>query len=429
MAHSGGMADRGEPSRPPFWRVVGVSVAVVAGVLWIWSDFTLWIIAPLFGGLLLAHLLIPLFPQQWREGASGLARAVIAVLTAVWLFRFTSPLAWGVAVGVGCLVCVVQLHAVLPPWAQWTAVGLSVALVATCGLVAWLSSRADQARREAAERAEREFRIAEMRPDQPLAMFHLVVKAIHENDPALVCFMFTPDGEREFAEAARADTCPAAISALHDRITGKGYGNATVAPDEISRETDERPATVSGCRMYIVDGPLEYREPPGPMMGTFRLERDSRFPTSGYLITGRTPCGQTDPDLLPSSPTTPPVLPSYPPGLPGILAQAIVANDDDVCNYFTMQGAAQFAATVAVNSCSQAIEVLGGQVTDPAAYINPDGETVAAAATTTEVNACALTWNRYGRGAVTAGPQLGRFTLIRPNRRGPGYLISEVRSC
>lgn len=423
------MADRGEPSRPSFWRVVGVSVTVVAGVLWICSDWTWWIVIPLVGGLLLAHLLIPMFPQHWRDGASGLARVVIAVLVVLFLLRLTPAWAWGVAVGAGCLVCVFQLRAVLPSWAQWTAVGLSVTLAATCGLVAWLSAREDEAQREAAERADHEFRVAEMRPEQPLAMFHLVVKAIHENDPVLVCFMFTREGERAFAEAADKTTCPATINALHDQITGKGYGNATVAPDEITRETDERPATVSGCRMYIVDGPLEYREPPGPMLGTFRLERDPRFPTSGYLITNYTPCGHIDPEIPPANTTPAPVLPSYPPGLPSLLAQAIVANDDDVCAYFTQNGAKEFAATVAAGSCPEAITVLGSRVTNPAAYINPDGEAVVNTGTATEINACTLAWNRYGQGAITAGPQLGHFTLIRPDPAEPGYLIDSVRAC
>lgn len=100
--------------------------------------------------------------------------------------------------------------------------GLSVALAVTCGLVAWLSSRAEQARREPAECAAREFRVAEMHPDQPLAMFHLVVKGLHENDPALVCFIVTLDGERAFAEAADTTTCASAINALHgaDRRQG-----------------------------------------------------------------------------------------------------------------------------------------------------------------------------------------------------------------
>jgi hypothetical protein len=62
--------------------------------------------------------------------------------------------------------------------------------------------------------------------------------------------------------------------------------------------------------------------------------------------------------------------------------------------------------------------------------VNPDGETVTTTtAGTTEVNACTLTWNRYGQGAVTAGPQLGHLTLIRPDLSGSGYLINGVRSC
>jgi hypothetical protein len=56
--------------------------------------------------------------------------------------------------------------------------------------------------------------------------------------------------------------------------------------------------------------------------------------------------------------------------------KAIAAEDPDVCDYFTEQGAAQFAATVDTDSCAEAITVLVGQVTDPAAYINPDDETV-----------------------------------------------------
>jgi hypothetical protein len=101
-----------------------------------------------------------------------------------------------------------------------------------------------------------------------------------------------------------------------------------------------------------------------------------------------------------------------------------------VCDYFTEQGAAQFAATVAASSCDEAITVLAGQVTDPTAYGNPDGETVTStAAGMTEVNACALTWNRFGQGAVTAGPQLGHFTLTRAVVSGPGYLLNGFRSC
>jgi hypothetical protein len=85
---------------------------------------------------------------------------------------------------------------------------------------------------------------------------------------------------------------------------------------------------------------------------------------------------------------------------------------------------------VGAQDCTEAITILAGQVTDPTAYGNPDGETVSStAAGTTEVNACTLRWNRFGQGAITAGPQLGRFTLTRPDPSGPGYLINGVRPC
>jgi hypothetical protein len=425
------MAHLGEMSRPPLLRVLYVSLAAVAGVLWIWSGFTWWVAAPLFGGFLVAKAVLWFFPNQWEDTANGVALTLVAGLVIVWLLTFTPTVALGVAVGVGGLVCVAQLRAVLPPWAQWTAVGLSAVLAITCGLMAWLSWRADQERQAADERARHEYTVAELRPDRPLELLHLVVKAIHSNDPALVCFVFTPEAEREFAEEETGTTtCPAAINALHGRITGKGYGNATADPDEVNEETKDRPATVSGCRMYIVEGPLEYREPPGPELGTFRLERDPRFPNSGYRITRYTPCGKTDPDLPPPTPTRPPVLPSYPPGMPGILTKAIAADDPDVCGLFTQQGATQFANVSAADSCPEAITALSEKVTDPTAYGNPDGETVTSTTTgTVEIHACALTWNRFGQGAITAGPQLGHLTLIHPPDHSTGYLIDAVRPC
>jgi hypothetical protein len=91
-----------------------------------------------------------------------------------------------------------------------------------------------------------------------------------------------------------------------------------------------------------------------------------------------------------------------------MLAQVVTANDD-VCTYFTAQGIREFATIAAADSCPEAIKMLAAKVTVPTAYINPDGETVATTAGTTGVNVCAITWNRYGEGAVAAGPQPGHF--------------------
>jgi hypothetical protein len=95
------MAHLGEMSRPPFLRVVYVSLAAVAGVLWIWSGWTLWVLLPLVGGLLVAKVVLWFFPDAWEDTANGVSLALVAGLVIVWLLAYTSPVALGVAVGVG----------------------------------------------------------------------------------------------------------------------------------------------------------------------------------------------------------------------------------------------------------------------------------------------------------------------------------------
>lgn len=430
MDSPGGTSGEAVHRSLPWWRVVVVSAAVSAGVLWAWSDWDLWALALLIGGLVVARLVVGLVPSTWRDWVSARAAVVLAVVVVGWLVRLVPWTGVGVAVGVGGLVAVWQLRKALPPRPRWALVGLCAALLAVCGVSAAWMWAADRERREANERAEREYRVADMRPPTPLAVLHLMVKAVHENDANLVCHhMFTPDAEREFVGAVDAQDCPGAVAALHDQITGKGYGNSTAPPRDVTRESDGKPASVSGCAMYVVDGPLSYRDSPGPRLGVFRLARDPRFPDTGYQVTGYTTCEQTDTQDPTTSATPLPVLPSYPPSLPGIVARAVAANDPAVCAYFTDQGAVQFAATAAVSSCRAAIAALGRKVTDPTAFISPGGVTTSETGGRTVVNACALTWTRWGAGQITAGPQLGHFTLIQPDPGAPGYLIDAVRAC
>jgi hypothetical protein len=124
--------------------------------------------------------------------------------------------------------------------------------------------------------------------------------------------------------------------------------------------------------MYVVDGPLSYRDPPGPALGVFRLARNPRFPDTGYQVTGYITCEQADQQDTTTSATPPPVLPSYLPSLAGIVARAAAADDPAVCAYFTDQGATQFAAMAAVSSCGEAVAALAKKVTDPTAYLVPE---------------------------------------------------------
>jgi hypothetical protein len=71
-----------------------------------------WVAAPLFGGMFVAKAVLWWFPDKWEDTANGVALVLVA-----GLLTFTLPVALGVAVGVGGLMCVAQLRAVLPPWA------------------------------------------------------------------------------------------------------------------------------------------------------------------------------------------------------------------------------------------------------------------------------------------------------------------------
>lgn len=113
-------------------------------------------------------------------------------------------------------------------------------------------------------------------------------------------------------------------------------------------------------------------------------------------------------------------------GLPGILSQAIFEDDPGVCDYFTEQGATQFAATVDVGSCAEAITTLADQVTESPSYQDSSGE--GATSAVEKVNACSLMWQRVGHGRVTDGPQVGHLTLIRLDS-GSFYRIDGVRPC
>jgi hypothetical protein len=84
------------------------------------------------------------------------------------------------------------------------------------------------------------------------------------------------------AKRSGSSPSPPALPTVRPRsphYTARSPARATATrlptPDDVTRK---RPATVSGCHMYIVDGPGEYRDPPGPELGTFRLERDPEVP-------------------------------------------------------------------------------------------------------------------------------------------------------
>lgn len=411
------------------WRVAAVSLVAAALTLWAFAGWTWWVLAVLVGGLIVARLALGLFPEPWRQGAGNWAVVGLAAAVTLWLVTWTSTLELGVAVGVAGAAAAVQLWPERS-WVRWTAAGVSVCLAAGCGLALWLAWRADEQRREAAERQARAYRVAEMRPDTPVGMFHQLAKDLADGDEFWACWLFDDRGRRQFAAAANASSCEAAVRDLHGRIAAgrRGvYGGATVPADAVVTADDT--VFVDGCQAYTLDG-FDEIPLPGPELGQLTLRRDSEFEV-GYLITGYTPCGRQPPGK-PSSTTAPPpaVLPSYPLGFVSNLTKAIAARDTDVCLYFTEDGRDAFATAAGASSCDLAIDTLAGQVVDRGAYLNPSGATTSTRPDSrVEVHACALTWTRWGQGAVAAGPQLGTLVLIQPDPGAPGYLVDDVQPC
>lgn len=266
--------------------MIASSCTAAALVLWAWSGWSWWAGAAVVAGLVVVRLALGLVPPEWRGPGSRWALAVLAAFVAVWVATLAPGPAGGVAAGVAVLVAVTQTWRAWPRGVAWAAAGTGAALVVGFAAAAWVADQAAEDREQAEDRERHEYQVAELRPTQPLAVLHLVVKAVHEDDPNLVCFLFTPAAERSFAAEVGAANCTEAVHTRHEQITGPGYGNASAS----TGITYGSPASVSGCDMQVQTGILEYAPPPGPYIGTMTLERDPRYPGTGYEITRYEPC-------------------------------------------------------------------------------------------------------------------------------------------
>lgn len=415
---------------------------MAALVLWALSGWTWWVVVPVVGGLVVVRLALGLFPREWRPWASRWATVALVGAVVLWLVTLVTTAALGVAVGAAGAAAGLQLRGRHPRLAlRWAAVGVSAAVALGSGVAIWMDWRAQEARQEANERQAHEHQLAQMRPDTPSDAFVRLAEAIATGSPFWACFHATERGRTEFAAGAGVSTCEDAVRSLHERVeTGRRglYGGASLPPGAVVAVDEGQTVYVTACEMYVLDG-FDHAAPPGPALGTLTLERD-REHGFGYWMTGYTPCGQTPPGLpAPAEPEPPATLPTYPPAVATLLTAAVADRDTSVCRYFTDRGRRELAAVhgaaptdpAAPEACAAAVERLADQVADAEAYAASRGATSSTtAAGVIEVDACTLTWSRWGAPAGTvAGPQLGHLTLTRPDMTKPGYVINGVRSC
>ena len=409
----------------PSAKLVSAAFGVAALVLWGFAGWSWGGRVPLLTGGVVVRLLVWLFFEPWRDWAGP---AVLLVVI-VFLMGYTTWTADLIAFGVVFLGLAWHLRLASPKWMRWVAVVVGVGMILGGGLTEFVTWANGKAQREEAERLDREFRIAEMRPDGGHdAMFRLI-RAVYEDDPFWGCWLFSPAGAAEFAAVNGTSDCDSAIHKLHGQITDRtAFGNSTIPFSDVSE--DDGIARSSGCNMYTVTGILEEGPPGGPKLGQLRLEHDPQFPTSGYLITGYVRCGELPPGVTPEEPKPPDILPSYAPGYAATITEAVVDRDADVCVYFTEQGQREFAQAYGVADCAAALAAIAEQVTDPDLYDKPQDAKQATVNGKTTVDACHLTWHKFGSkpGDPPPGPQLGTLTLtVGP--RGQGYLIDGYRAC
>jgi hypothetical protein len=406
---------------------LAVGLFAAAMLLWWFTDWAWWILLPLVIGSLVVRMVMPLFFAPWAHWGGHLVLAGVIL----YLATMTTTAAVVMAIGLVVLAGAWSLRKASPTWMRWVALALGLVMLFGGGLAQAVSTADGRARQEAAEQRDREYRIADMRPDTPGEALSRLVTSISYDDPFWACWLFDKQGSRQFAEVVGAATCEAAVHTLHDQIqpgrTGL-YGGAKVSPDDIQQSDDRTRLWLDACHMYVIDH-FDYVKPPGPQLGQLTLQLEPQF-KAGYLVTGYTRCGQGVPGRPAPTSTTPATLPTYAPSFAGLMTTAIADHDDDVCELFTPAGSDQFAQAVGVKDCAAALAQLADQVQDPSIYAQPSNS-----ASTTEttdgrpvVDACHLTWDRFNSGAAP-GPQVGYLTLAQPEPGTPGYLIDGYRPC
>lgn len=409
---------------------VNAGLAAAALVLWAFADWTWWVLLPLFVASVLSRVVFSLFFSAWQEWAGSV------VLVAVILFLTTWSSGWAlwIAIGVALLGVAWGLRLVSPKWLRWVALGLGLVLALTGSTVEFVTWANGRAERERMDQLSHDLDVAKMRPTSGVGMFWGLVRSVSEDDPRWGCWYFSPEAAQQFADVVGAPDCPAAFHKLHGQITDKrSYVNAQIPTTDSHYPDKGEPAWASGCNLATTTGILESGPPGGPLLGVIRLDKDPRFNgAGGYLITSYTPCGTLPPGVVPKPPERP-LLPSYPPSYAAMVASRVATGDESVCLYMTDRGQAEFAAAWGASDCAGAVRVLAGKVTDADRYRQPQDakEGAKGADGRLVIDACRLTWYRWGDKAGTPppGPQLGYITVTRPDPAEVGWMIDGWRLC
>ncbi len=275
----------GPPYGLPTARKVILYLTAAGVVLWIFSGFTFWVFAVGLGGILIARLVVGLFPTSVRRWMGPF------VLACTFLFLATrvSPWALGITAGLLGIGAAVELR----HWHRWPIVlGVALAVLIGCTVGYALEAQAQERFEQQDRERTHEHNVAELRPREPQRVMSTLMHAIATNRPQVACFQFSDGARNQFvASVPDAADCNDAVQRLSARVKNKNqYSQPNWEDGALSRRGEE--ATLDACSVTWGDTFSGRLEDQGPKVGKLTLARQAR---TGWIITNYDPCQTTRP--------------------------------------------------------------------------------------------------------------------------------------
>ncbi|NIH87081.1 hypothetical protein [Amycolatopsis granulosa] len=256
---------------------------VLAFLLFWWSDWDwrparLWFLAPL--------VVVSLPPVRRRVDetwglVAGLLLAARALMPEVP--GGLVALAWGLAIAATGGVSIRRHRSGRRKWVPIIALALGGVLI--LGGVHWLAGEPD---RKAARVAEyRRYQLSMLYPSSPgNAMWELIDGMVTPAKRYMVCFMFSPAAEQQFARAHGAADCEDVLANLQPRISNFD-GSVKGVPYESQIDLGPGRARLDACHLEFSSPGTDRYDNDGPQLGVFEFEQQY---DNGWMVTNYEPC-------------------------------------------------------------------------------------------------------------------------------------------
>lgn len=277
----------------PGLRTVQKLALIGAAVLWFllfwWSGWDWWP-GVVYAGVPLLVVILPgirrLVDESWGL-VVGLALFALQLMPDV--DGALVAIAWGAAIAAVSAATIRRGRHGWRQWAPWIGAAVGVLLAGVAFLV-WLSYEADLDAAAAARAAEdRRYQLSKLYPPTPRsAIFQLIDGMVTPMKREMVCFMFSPEAELQFAQAHGAADCESALGTLQRQITSfDDYVNYAWIPSGSETVISPGREVLDACHLEFSSWLTGGNPNPGPQLGTFEFEQQY---SNGWKVTRYTPC-------------------------------------------------------------------------------------------------------------------------------------------